>query len=840
MDFYTSVHLHKADILLRGYEDGKRIHKQIRYEPYLFEPNRVYRERGVDTPFKNLKGEPVYKREFDSVYDAREHIKKYRGVDGKPLYGLDSFVYTFINDNYPGDIDYDPKLISLVSLDIEVDSEGGFPDIEQADRMVTAITLRKKGKSYVFGLKEYTVESDDVSYLLCKDEHDLLDKFLTAWKFLDADVVTGWNIEFFDIPYLVNRIRRTMGDVSAKRLSPWAILDQRNLEIMGREYTVYTPVGINIIDYMQAYKKFSFAQQESFKLDHIAFIELGERKLDYAELGFDTLDEFYKGDYQNYINYNIRDVELVDKLEDKLKFLEQIYAIAYDGKCNYSDSFTSVRMWDIIIHNYLLSQGIVVPIVEKGSKDSQIVGAYVKDPQVGMHDWVVSFDLNSLYPHLIMQYNISPETYVGQIEGISIDSMLDGILTAPNHMIQNDLIARNQTVAASGCVFDRDYRGFLPTLMAKMYDDRVKFKKQMLAAKQAYEKNKSYDHEKEIARCHNMQLAKKIQLNSAYGALSNIFFRWFNRDLAESITKSGQLSIRWMERKMNAYLNKQLKTKDVDYVIACDTDSMYLNLGELVNQTCEGKSTDQIVKYLDTVCEKVFEPFIDKSYQELATYVNAFDQKMVMKREAIANKGIWTAKKRYILNVYNNEGVAYTEPKLKLSGIEAVRSSTPSSCRDNIKKALKLIMTSDNEELIRFISDFREEFKQLPFDQIAFPRTVRGLSTYADSTTIYRKSTPIHVRGALIYNNMLKQNKLQNKYQAIGEGEKIKFCFLKLPNLAQSNIISTPGSLPKELDLLQYIDYDTQFEKSFIDPLQTILNVLGWHTEKRATLDAFF
>jgi len=839
LNFYTNVHLHKAEILLRGYKDGERVQQAIRYNPYLFEPNRVYRERGVETPFKTLKGEPVYKREFDSVYEAREHIKNFRGVAGKPMYGLDSFVYTFINDTYPGDIDYDPKLISLVSLDIEVDSEGGFPDIALADRMVTAITLRKKGQSLVFGLKEYITESDSVTYIQCKDEHELLNKFLTAWqsKHLDPDVVTGWNIEFFDIPYLVNRIRRQMGDASAKRLSPWGILDQRTLEIMGREYTIFTPVGVNIIDYMQAYKKFSFAQQESFKLDHIAFIELGERKLDYVELGFETLDEFYKGDYQNYINYNIRDVELVDKLEDKLKFLEQIYAIAYDGKCNYSDSFTSVRMWDIIIHNYLLSRGIVVPIVEKGAKDSQIVGAYVKDPQVGMHKWVVSFDLNSLYPHLIMQYNISPETYVEMIEGLSIDSILDGALDEGHADRAREL---NRTIAASGCMFDRDYQGFLPTLMQKMYNDRVKFKKLMLTAKQAYEKDKSYEIEKEIARCHNMQLAKKIQLNSAYGALSNIYFRWFNRDLAESITKSGQLSIRWMERKINVYLNKQLKTGDVDYVIACDTDSMYLNLSELVDQTCQGKSTDQIVKYLDTACEKIFEPFINKSYEELAEYVNAYDQKMVMKREAIADKGIWTAKKRYILNVYNNEGVQYTEPKLKLSGIEAVRSSTPSACRDNIKAALKLIMTSSEDDLIAFIANFKEEFKKLPYEQIAFPRSVRGLTTYYDSTTIYRKSTPIHVRGALIYNHMLKKNGLQNKYQAIGEGEKIKFCFLKVPNIAHSNIISTPGSLPKELDLLECVDYDTQFEKSFIDPLQTILDVLGWHTEKQVSLESFF
>lgn len=484
MDFYTNVFLYKSDILVRGYENNERVQRKIRYQPYLFEPNRAWHEKGVATPYKTLKGEPVYRTDFDNVFDAREHIKKYKDVAGKPMYGLNTFVYTYINDEFPDDVDYSPKTISLVSLDIEVDSSGGFPDVSEADKSLTAITLRKRGVSYVFGLKDYKVEITDVHYLKCKDEHTLLDKFLQAWKLLDPDVVTGWNIEFFDIPYLVNRIRRTMGDESAKRLSPWGLLDQRTLEIMGREYTVFNPIGINIIDYMQAYKKFSFSQQESFKLDHIAFIELGERKLDYTELGFETLDEFYKGDFQNYINYNVRDAELVDRLEDKLKFLEQIYAIAYDGHVNFADAFTSVRMWDIIIHNYLLKKGIVVPMVDRGSKDSQIVGAYVKDPQVGMHEWVVSFDLNSLYPHLIMQYNISPETYAGQLEGISVDGMLDGIL---NDGYRDELVKNNQTIAASGCVFDRDFQGFLPALMEKMYNDRVVWKKRMIEAKKKVE-----------------------------------------------------------------------------------------------------------------------------------------------------------------------------------------------------------------------------------------------------------------------------------------------------------------------------------------------------------------
>lgn len=837
MKFYTNVHIHRNEILLRGYEDGERIQRAVQYQPYLFEPNKVYREKGVSTPYRTLRGEPLYKRDFDSMRDARDYIKEYREITNKQIYGLTNFQYTFINDEYNGPIDYDPKMISIVTLDIETSTEGGFPDIETANQSITAITVRKNGQSLVMGLRPYTPKLEGVRYFHCKSEEDLLEKFLTIWqsKEFSPDVVTGWNVEFFDIPYLINRIRRQLGDKSAKRLSPWGILEDRQLEIMGREYTVYVPVGISIIDYLQAYKKFSFAQQESFKLDHIAFVELGERKLDYSE--YESMHEFYEKDFEKYIDYNIHDVILVDKLDDKLKFMEQIFAIAYDGHVNFVDAFTSVRMWDVIIHNYLLAQGIAVPMTNRQEKDGQIVGAYVKDPQVGMHDWTVSFDLNSLYPHLIMQYNISPETFVGQLPGLSIENILDGALDRYRERMERE----NITIAASGCMFSRDQQGFLPTLMLNMYNDRVKFKKQMLAAKQAYEHTPTYELEKEISRCHNMQLAKKIQLNSAYGALSNVYFRWFDIDLAESITKSGQLSIRWMERHINQYLNKTLSTEGVDYVIACDTDSMYLKLGKLVEQTCAGKSTDEIVKFLDNACEKIFEPYIDKTYQKLADYVNAYEQKMKMKREAIADKGIWTAKKRYILNVYNNEGVQYAEPKLKLSGIEAVRSSTPSACRDNIKEALKVIMSGKEEELVDFVQNFKTEYQTLPFEEIAFPRSVRGLAKYVDNATIYRKSTPIHVKGALIYNHILRVRGLSNKYPLIGEGEKIKFCHLRQPNPTTATVIGAPGSIPAELNLEQYIDREVQFNKSFVEPIKTITDAIGWSIEgKRNTIEDFF
>ena len=391
-------------------------------------------------------------------------------------------------------------------------------------------------------------------------------------------------------------------------------------------------------------------------------------------------------------------------------------------------------------------------------------------------------------------------------------------------------------------MFRKDVRGFLPELMEKIYNERVIFKKKMLAAEQEYEKTKNKELIKEIARCNNIQMARKIQLNSAYGAIGNQYFRYYNLQNAEAITLSGQLSIRWIEMKMNQYLNKILKTEDADYVIAADTDSIYLNLGPLVDGVFKGreKTPESIVSFLDKVCKVELEKYIEGSYKELAEYVNAFDQKMFMKRETIADKGIWTAKKRYILNAWDIEGVRFTEPKLKIMGIEAVKSSTPAPCRQKIKDALKVIMTKTNDDLIQFIEEFREEFKKMRPDEIAFPRGVNNLGKFSSTTTIYGKGTPIHVRGSLLYNYYIRKHKLTNRYPIIQEGEKIKFIFLRTPNKINENVIAFIQEFPKELGLDKSIDHDLQFEKSFLEPLKTILDTIGWKTEKINTLEFLF
>ena len=616
-------------------------------------------------------------------------------------------------------------------------------------------------------------------------------------------------------------------------MSPWGLVTEGEVYISGRKHTSFEVGGVTLLDYLDLYKKFTYKAQESYRLDYIAEVELGQKKLDHSE--FDTFKDFYTQGWQKFIEYNIVDVELVDRLEDKMKLIELALTMAYDAKVNYGDVFSQVRMWDTIIYNYLKKRNIVIPPKERSAKDEKYAGAYVKEPIPGKYDWVVSFDLNSLYPHLIMQYNISPETLLDEKHPtVNVDRILNQEL--------NFEMYKDYAVCANGAMFRKDVRGFLPELMEKIYNERVVFKKKMLAAEQEYEKTKNKELIKEIARCNNIQMARKIQLNSAYGAIGNQYFRYYKLANAEAITLSGQVSIQWIMNKVNSYLNKILKSGDVDYVIASDTDSLYINMGPLVENVFSGreKTTQNIVSFLDKVCQVEFEKYIESSYQELADYVNAYEQKMYMKRECIAERGIWTAKKRYILSVWDSEGVRYEEPKLKIKGIEAIKSSTPAPCRKMLKDSFKILMSQTEDELIEFIEKCRSDFKKLSPEEISFPRSASDVQKYSSSSDIYAKGTPIHVRGALLFNYYIKQNKLTKKYSLIQNGEKIKFIFLKKPNTIHENVISFIQEFPKELNLDKYIDYELQFEKAFLEPLKIILDSIGWKVEKTVNLESFF
>ena len=830
MRFYTNVQMVGNNFLVRGYEDGqKKIYKE-EYQPTLYVKSKK------ESKWKTLEGDNVEPIQPGTIRDCREFYKKYDGVDGFPIYGNERYVYQYISDKYPEEeIKFDISKISLVTMDIEVQAEEGFPDPESCSEEMLTISIQDNATKQIitWGRKPYTPSQKNVTYHHHEDEVAMLNAFLYWWSNNTPDVITGWNVRLYDIPYLCGRISRIMGEKKMKLLSPWGLVSQDEAYISGRKFNVYDIAGLTTLDYLELYKKFTYKAQESYRLDYIAQVELGQKKLDHSE--FNTFKDFYRGNWKKFVDYNIIDVELVDRLEDKMKLIELALTMAYTAKVNYVDVMYQVRMWDTIIYNYLKRRNIVIPPKDRSEKDSKFAGAYVKEPKPGKYDWVVSFDLNSLYPHLIMQYNISPETLVEEKHpSATVDRILEEKLSFEMY--------KDYAVCANGAMYRKDVKGFLPELMEKMYAERVIFKKRMLAAKQEYEKNPSKTLEKEIARCNNIQMAKKISLNSAYGAIGNQYFRYYKLANAEAITMSGQTSIRWIENHMNGYLNNLLQTEDVDYVIASDTDSIYINFGPLVDKFFSNVNGDKakLVTILDKICQDKLEPFIEKSYQELATYVNAYAQKMQMKRENIADRGIWTAKKRYILNVWDSEGVRYEDPKLKIMGIEAVKSSTPAPCRKMIKDALNLMMGGTEDEVIDFIDAARTKFKKMPPEDIAFPRTVSDVNKHKSSATIYGKGTPIHVRGALLYNHYVKEKHLDTKYSLINNGEKIKFLYLKKANPIRENVISFIQDFPVELGVDKYIDYDLQFDKAFLEPVKVILDAIGWNVEKVVNLELFF
>ena len=832
MSFYTSVHRYGNKILFRGYDSkGNRIHKKVPFKPTFFLPSKTNQ-----TTWKALDGTPVEPFELESMSEGQEFSKRYEDIGNFKVYGNNNFVAQFLAKAYPDEIDYNLKHIRVGNIDIEVASDDGFPHPEEANHPIISIAYRDSYSNvfHVWGLDRYDsskteLETDAlIQYRLCADEKELIEKFLIFWQSNMPDIITGWNIRLFDIPYMINRTLKVCGEKTAKLYSPWGINKHRQIGIKGKSMDAYEIYGVSQVDYYDLVQKFGFTlgPQESYSLDHISSVVLGEKKLSYEEHG--SLHGLYKADHQKFIDYNIRDVDLVDRIDKQLGLMELALVIAYKGGVNYPEVFGTTGIWDSIIYRYLNLRKVAVPPSVRTEK-SPYPGGYVKEPRVGMTKWITSFDLNSLYPNLIVQYNMSPETLVRDMRvGHGVDHYLA-------NSADESAVSQNYSVAANGSCYRKDKQGVLPTIIIDLYNERRVTKDKMLEVQQQDEKTPSAELKREANRLANTQQAVKILLNSLYGALGNQYFRYFEMDMAEGITLSGQLSIKWAEKTINNAMNKILKT-DEDYVIAIDTDSIYVDMNPLVQSV----NPADPVKFLDKACSEKFEPILEQGYAKMFEHMNAYDNRMVMAREVIADRGVWVAKKRYILNVHNNEGVQYAEPKVKMMGLEAVKSSTPQIVRDKFKKAYGIILTGTEGQLQAFVKDFYDEFAGLPAEAVSFPRGVSEIDKWRDNHIIYKKGTPIHVRGALLFNKKMKEVGLDKSMDSIKNGSKVKFCYLKTPNPIMENVIAFPQFLPKEFGLQEYIDYDLQFDKSFKEPLKLVSDAVGWELEQLNTLEGFF
>ena len=844
--FYTSVERYGNNILWRGYENGKRFSYRVPFEPTLY----IHTPKAGAEGYKSLTegGLPVSPTKFGDMKEAKTFIEEYKGVHGMKIFGSTNYVTQFIQQEYPNKITYDVSQVNIVSFDIEVDIRDGYPNMDTADKEITSIAYHSSREDiyYVLGRKDYDktktvtdIPLEKIQFVKFESETALLQYFMKLWTTDYPDVVTGWNVEYFDIQYIVTRIIRLLGEETAKRMSPNKSIRQTSREIFGKMAYTYYISGVAIIDYMDCFKKFGYkyGPQESYKLDHIAYVVLGETKIDYSEYG--SLTALYDENPQLYLDYNLKDTQLIARLEEETGLLALVMTVAYDGGVNYGDAFGTVGIWESTIYRKLMNDKIVPPLKGgPGMVAGDLVGGYVKDPKVGMHPWVVSFDLNSLYPHLMLQYNMSPETYMdGEREYVTQDMVLNG-----EYKSRFD----DRSVAANGVCFDNRKVGVIPTIIDEYYNNRSVIKKQMIAAEQQFEVETDPRElkrlKREINQLHNSQMSIKIAMNSLYGATANKYFLYYINEMAEAITTSGQLGIRYAEKSVNDYLNKTLGTTDHDYIIYIDTDSIYVDFGPLIKEVFGTTDIDKDKgeEFLDRICSTKVEKVIEDGYEKLAADLGTYRNAMVMKREKITNRAIFVAKKRYILNTLNSEGVHYDTPKVSVTGLESVRSSTPEICRSKLKKCFEIIMNEDEEVTQGFIRDFKEEFKSLTPEKIAKTSGCNDIIKYQNKDTLYRKGTPMHVRGAILYNSFLKEKGLDKKFETIKGGDKVKLLYLKVPNPLRENVIAVPGLLPKQLGLHQYVDTEVQFEKVFLSPIQSILDAVGWSAEKKDTLDAFF
>lgn len=869
--------------------------RQIDYKPTLFYHS------DVESKYKDIYGMNCKKKRFQDMKEARNWIRRMEDI-GQDAMGMDDFKLAYLSDRYPGEIHFNPALVRQCNYDIEVTAPE-FPKPNEAKYPIDALTHYDSiaDKFYVFDLlnSPYGKVSkwdpvlagkseaeggdeipqdilDRVVYLPFDNEQELLLEYLNLWEQQTPVILTGWNVENFDNPYVYNRLKNVFGEKTAKRLSPLRKVNSKIIaDNFGDEREIITPMGISVLDYLDLYKKFSFTNQPSYRLDYVAEYELGVGKLEYDG----PINKLRETNHQRYISYNIIDVARVQQIDKKRQFLNLALDMAYYAKMPMQCVFSPIKTWDAIIFNSLKNDNKVIP-QKKHHIPQSYPGAYVKEPTPNSYKYVISADLTSLYPSIIRQVNISPETLHGQFAVRPLHEYIAGTAPKPSE---------EYSCSPNGWMYRKDIDGVVPVEIKKVFDQRKLHKGFMLAAqrnaeliKEALHNPKSssdkseptldyrFDMEESIkAQLHDLneaillsmldkatrtevagmtaQICRKLLINSLYGALGNVHFRYYDLRNATAITLFGQLALQWIERRVNEFYNETLKTDNHKYVIYGDTDSIYMCVDPLIEKIGEDKfrDTNHLVDFLDKFAKEKLEPAIGRAFQDMCDYMNNKEQLMFMDREAIAcpplgSKGLggfWTGKKRYALNVYDMEGTRYADPKMKIMGLETQKSSTPKACQKALKECIRRMLQEGESSLQDYYKEFEQEFRKQHYMTIAGVSSANNIAQYDDNGYPGYKC-PFHIRGILAYNRATKNIP---DAEAIVEGSKVMVLPLRDQNPFGDKCIAWPSGTQinpaiRE-DVLKYLDYSTLFQKTFVKPLSGFTTAARINYEHVATLD---
>lgn len=838
-------------------EHGTQHHTKITdYEPTL------YLKSSEPTEFKSIYGHYVSPVKHSSIKDAKDFIEKYKHVDGMSIEGNTKFANQFVIELFEGQMpEYNPSLIKGCILDIEVTAPE-FPKPIEAKYAIDLMTLYNTNDKVfkVFSLYDYDQSIDEtdagslkIDFKKYNNERDLLLDFVSYMQQQKFNWISGWNSSGFDLPYIANRILGVLGKSVLNKLSPYGIVNIREITDDYNNSTITADViGLTDLDYMLMYQKHIYEPRENYRLDFICEVELGKRKLSYEEEG--SLFNLSKTNPQKYVSYNLIDVLRLVELEDKLGLFPVMYVLAYYSMSNFDAGLATVDPWENFIAKELYIRGMVPP--KKESRAFRpFVGAYVAEPQVGYHQWGISLDLNSLYPHIMMQVNISPETYIPRYQvsdelanlqdELSVKERTTYFIQCRNlvdKQVDLSILKKHDvSMAANGQYYTRKHKGIIPIIVEEIYNNRKKFKKLMNKAKQELVDAKSENANKsildkissEVSKYNNLQMAMKIFMNSLYGAMGNRHFLYFMIENAEAITTTGQVVNLWTTKRINKLLNEVLENnKQKDYILAGDTDSGYFILNDIVSKSdMQNKTDDEIADFIDTFVKEIIDPEVTSYTNELCDYLNNIENKMVWEREAIFKSSINSAKKHYAMLVIDSEGVRYKTPELKIVGLESKKSSTPAWAKPMLENCYRLCLEQKEDEFYKYVEKARKTVYSLDPSQIAIPTTINGIEKYLNVFDYtYTKGAPKHVKAAIVHNRLLKQHNIKH-IDDIKSGGSMKYVELKQPNKIGEEAIGFEKYLPKEFNLDAYVNYEDAYKKGFEKPLKNFIKAIGWEPE---------